>query len=426
MERILLFIIQCPITLSQHISPKPSPLATHTQEAKDNVILVNEKIKVVESIDEVMQLQMEAIGDSLPEDISHHAHTRLVTLRRIARRMRMKYQPLISILDGLGGEADLAKNSAAKLSKSLLSANMALSCMVTMLRKHNDREEARAVAAGQRLLDFLPDLNVAPAALAAMDAPEFASLLPSSASANTSLQAFRVFQAAFLSCRRAVDVLDALDVLVIELKAQDSLMQAELEGVSSENEANEHSSGYSLMMFSRKKRTAIAPSALDAATRERYRQAGADLLLAQLCPATFDCGQTVDVEECLPKAMGRGYSADRVRFLVRQLGEMHPGASKRAISRERMRSFILNDGAENAGFNVALIASAAMASLDFSDTHALLQQAHKIADTIMPPLVASALTFAFLYSVEEMRLDPAVADDPEEIAAMEAQADEAR
>lgn len=397
------------------------------QEAKDNVILVNEKIKVVESIDEVMQLQMEAIGDSLPEDISHHAHARLVTLRRIARRMRMKYQPLISILDGLGGAADLVKDTSTKLSKGLLSANMALSCMVTMLRKHNDREEARAVAAGQRLLDFLPDLDATPYVLATMDASEFAQLLPSSAAASASVQAFLLFSAAFLSCRRAAEVLDALDVLVIELKAQDALLQKEIAGDDDgEGEADEHKNGYSLMMFSRKKRPAVAPSALDAATRSRHLQAGADILLAQLCPATPEGSETVDAEVCLPRAMGRGYSVDRLRFLVRQLGEMRPGASKQVITRDRMRQFLLVDAAKNAGFTAALIASAAMSSLDFADTHTLLQQAHGITSTIMQPLVASALTFGFLFQVEEMRLDPAVAEDPLEMAAMEAQADEAR
>lgn len=249
------------------------------------------------------------------------------------------------------------------------------------------------------------------------------------APASASVLAFLLFSAAFLSCRRAAEVLDALDVLVIELKAQDALLQRELAGDGDgerEAEADEHKNGYSLMMFSRKKRPAVAPSALDAATRSRHLQAGADILLAQLCPATPEGSETVDVEVCLPRAMGRGYSADRLRFLVRQLGEMRPGASKQVITRDRMRQFLLVEAGKNAGFTTALIASAAMSSLDFADTHTLLQQAHSITSTIMQPLVASALTFGFLFQVEEMRLDPAVAEDPLEMAAMEAQADEAR
>jgi hypothetical protein len=103
-------------------------LAKMIKEARDNVLFVREKLDTTESIEEVIQMQLKRIeeGGSCPEGVLKAIKTRLVTIRRIGRRMRMKYEPLVSLLSGLGGSASLIKAQAAMMRKGILGASMAL------------------------------------------------------------------------------------------------------------------------------------------------------------------------------------------------------------------------------------------------------------------------------------------------------------
>lgn len=127
-------------------------LAKMIKEARDNVLFVREKLDTTESIEEVIQMQLKRIeeGGNCPEAVLKAIKTRLVTIRRIGRRMRMKYEPLVSLLSGLGGSASLIKAQAAMMRKGILGASMALGALSNMVRGHTDRSQKRAREAFER------------------------------------------------------------------------------------------------------------------------------------------------------------------------------------------------------------------------------------------------------------------------------------
>lgn len=129
-------------------------LAKMIKEARDNVLFVREKLDTTESIEEVIQMQLKRIeeGNSCPEAVIKAIKTRLVTTRRIARRMRMKYEPLVSLLSGMGGSAALIKAQASMLRRGILGASMALGTLSNMVRGHTDRSQKRALDALERAL----------------------------------------------------------------------------------------------------------------------------------------------------------------------------------------------------------------------------------------------------------------------------------
>ena len=57
---------------------------------------------------------------------------RLAKCRKVGRRMRMKYEPLLNLLDGLGGDASALKSAAEKLRKGLHCVCLAVGTSTTM------------------------------------------------------------------------------------------------------------------------------------------------------------------------------------------------------------------------------------------------------------------------------------------------------
>ena len=409
-------------------------LAKMIKEAKDNVIMVNAKLKNTHSVEEVIELQISSIGAHIPEDILQNAKTRLVGLRRISRRMKMKYQPLISILDQLGGAAATIKSMSTRLSKGVLSAAMALGCLSVMMRRHGDREEARAVQVLRQKIaaessdaelpqDFIQSVLADPASVTTDDLL-LAAPFPVSPAAT---DAFLVFRSKCETLATTLSFLDQLDALVAELKVQDAVLKDELD--KEDGESDEHDKGYSLLpsYSGKKKKTkaAVEAVAISEPTSRETRERGAGLVLdALLCNS--DNNHLVD-ESLLAKVMGEGYAPERLSFLRRQLGTYQDESNKRglAITRERFRQFMLEEGAHNAGFNIALLGSAALhaaLAVDFSEAPALMERTRSVMTRVVRPLIANALSFGLLFQAEGMR--EGVADDPEEIAALQAEADE--
>lgn len=78
-------------------------LAKMIKEAKDNVEFIGQRLHITESIEEVIRLQMASMkpevgGDGDMEAIHEATKDRVVRLQRACRRMKLKYKPLIGIL----------------------------------------------------------------------------------------------------------------------------------------------------------------------------------------------------------------------------------------------------------------------------------------------------------------------------------------
>ena len=422
-------------------------LAKMIKEARDNVIIVQNSIQAAQSVGEVIELQMESIGATLPEDIMHQAEERLVGLRRIVRRMKMKYAPLTSILDQLGGSAATIKSMSTRLSKGVLSAAMALSCLSVMMRRNTDREEARAIGVLKKLClgpdaatlsdEFITSVIADPANSTSDDlllAAEF-TVTPAAT------EAFLVFRAKCLVLGRTRHALGQIVLLVEELKRQDAALNDELD--SEDHDADQHKKAFSLLPSYSKPTKAVAAvsegevqkegkTPAQAATDAALRLCGVELVLDSLVsPSTStppNPSSPIVDKALLSKAMGDGFSPERLNFLYRQLGE-HVDldtSPEKVITRHRFSRFLLEEGERNAGFNIALISSAVLVNVgDLGADSAEPEQMKRTRDValkIVKPLIAYALSFGLLFQSEGMR--EGLEDDPEEIAALQQEADE--
>ena len=403
-------------------------LAKMIKEAKDNVEFIAERVHITESIEHVISIQLGHLGettkmDANMEKILEGVKARLVKLQRASRRMKLKYQPLLKILEGLGGNSSLVKDMTSKLSKALQSAVMALGSLSVMMRKRNDREESRA----QRAF---------------------------SANSSHAADAEEVLR---LQCNEIAHVhsaLDSLDTLVASLRSQDDALVGAMHD-DEKGSQEKHKMGYHLLpkYTPTKKTEPDAKSGVGLPTStsietetdgtaltltpslDELRHTGAHLLLDQaFCVEDQDL---VD-DHKLQHALGRAYTPSSLAFLKRQLGESlldddgKPNLSAaKVITRQRMESLLLVDGKGNTGLEIAVMCSAALVALDrqLDEAAALLPEVPKplshtrhITDTIMRPLVAQALSVGLLLQLE--KLQEASVDDPYEIAAREGEADD--
>ena len=398
-------------------------LAKMIKEAKDNVVLVNQKLHTSFSIEEVIELQLSSIGVQLPEDILHGAKTRMVHLRRTARRMKLKYQPLISILDHLGGSAATIKAESSRLSKGVLSASMALSCLAVMMRRHNDRMEANATDLLQSHLTSAGVTSLTALDCAGLDKEDFVSRVDASPALAGK---FQLFLNELELQGRVSSFLDSLEFLVAELKTQDELLKDELD--EEESRSSDHKSGYSLIpsySSSKKKNQGQRREREETPGIEidSLRTKGAQLILSQLCD---ESGEVVDPSS-LSKAMRDGASPERLKMLTRQLGKFRDQEQMkdRVITKARLERFIVEEGRKNAGLNIALICSAILSTLESGGAESLgnlMDQTKSITSTVIRPLIEHALAFGLMVQSEGLREQ--VQDDPEEIAALQAEQDE--
>ena len=115
------------------------------KEARDNVIFIRRKLDSTESTASILQSVMDRLDpDNCPDGIVEDIKERLAQHRRTTRRMRLKFEPLMSLLNGLGGSSAAIKAQATMLSKGILGATMTLGTVSVLVRRHVERLEARA------------------------------------------------------------------------------------------------------------------------------------------------------------------------------------------------------------------------------------------------------------------------------------------
>jgi hypothetical protein len=121
-------------------------LAKMVKEARDNVIFIRSKLDSTSSTEQIILALLERVDPkTCPDGVFEAIKLRLAENRRTTRRMRLKYEPLMMLLNGLGGSAALIKAQAAMLRKGILGCTMTLGSVSVLVRRHIERLESRAL-----------------------------------------------------------------------------------------------------------------------------------------------------------------------------------------------------------------------------------------------------------------------------------------
>ena len=133
-------------------------LAKMVKEARDNVIFIRNKLDSTVSTEQIILALLERVDPkTCPDGVFEAIKLRLAENRRTTRRMRLKYEPLMMLLNGLGGSAALIKAQAAMLRKGILGCTMTLGSVSVLVRRHIERLEARALHLQAKLSGALTD-----------------------------------------------------------------------------------------------------------------------------------------------------------------------------------------------------------------------------------------------------------------------------
>jgi hypothetical protein len=139
--------------------------------------------------------------------------------------------------------------------------------------------------------------------------------------------------------------------------------------------------------------------------------------------------QAVIGDDELRRAMDKAYNPSRGNLFKRQLGtqdeEGNSLGADATISIERFTEFLNVDSKGNVGIGIAAICCCIIDRLQKAEQGLprIIQEATNIATDLVQPLIPYAFSFGLLLSCEELR--ELVKEDPDEIAALEAEADEA-
>lgn len=119
-------------------------LAKMIKETRDNVVFVREKLDGTESIAKLIEINLLRLNiDACPEDIIQGIKNRFTAAKRTARKLRLKYEPLLQLISSLGGNATLVKAQAAIMRKGVLGSTMAIGSVSVMLWRRVKRTESR-------------------------------------------------------------------------------------------------------------------------------------------------------------------------------------------------------------------------------------------------------------------------------------------
>lgn len=115
-------------------------LAKLIKETRDNVIFIRDKLDGTESISKLIELNLNRVDvNGCPEEIVQGIKTRFTQAKRTARKMKLKYEPLLQLVTSLGGNATLVKAQAAVMRKGVLGVTMAVGSVSVMLWRRVER-----------------------------------------------------------------------------------------------------------------------------------------------------------------------------------------------------------------------------------------------------------------------------------------------
>eukprot|EP01031_Cornospumella_fuschlensis_P037234 gene37234-45197_t len=119
-------------------------LAKMIKETRENIILVRDKLDDTETIAKLIDMKIEQVDkEACPPEILQGIRTRFAQAKRVARKLRLKYDPLLPLVTSLGGNATLVKAQAAMMRKGVLGASMALGSLSVILWRYVHRTDQR-------------------------------------------------------------------------------------------------------------------------------------------------------------------------------------------------------------------------------------------------------------------------------------------
>ena len=115
-------------------------LAKLIQETRDNVTFIRDKLDGTESIAKLIELNLNRVDTAAcPEEIIQGIRTRFTAAKHTARKMKLKYEPLLQLITSLGENATLVKAQAAVMRKGVLGVTMAVGSVSVMLWRRVER-----------------------------------------------------------------------------------------------------------------------------------------------------------------------------------------------------------------------------------------------------------------------------------------------
>ena len=199
------------------------------------------------------------------------------------------------------------------------------------------------------------------------------------------------------------DILDEFDNLTIELE------HLTKESADGDDEAEASSS-----KIVDAEENIIGKSEAHILKNKNLMDDGIDLLIQRIS----DGAESLD-ESCLKNMMGSMSTRWRLNLFLRHM------AVDGLISNQKMHQFLKEEAVQkkNVGIAVAALSLAMLSRLaSVSDIPNVVQTAFKIVKDILDPMVTIALSFGVILALEDLK--ELVKDDPAEIAAAEALADE--
>eukprot|EP01031_Cornospumella_fuschlensis_P032499 gene32499-39293_t len=119
-------------------------LAKMIKETRENIIIVRDKLDDTETIAKLIDLKLNLVdAEACPPEILEGIRTRFAQAKRVARKLRLKYDPLLPLVTSLGGNATLVKAQAAMMRKGVLGASMALGSLSVILWRYVHRTDQR-------------------------------------------------------------------------------------------------------------------------------------------------------------------------------------------------------------------------------------------------------------------------------------------
>ena len=157
-------------------------LAKMIKEASDNVKYVIGKLEDTDALLHLIELNSSKIDTKeVPTAIMNEMQKRFAHARRVSRKLKLKYEPLIRLITGIGASATVIKTQATMLKRGISGATMALNTIVLMMRGQLKKIESSSVA---EFLEMLQEAGISAENYKNLSTSEIAAKL-SSGKGNT-------------------------------------------------------------------------------------------------------------------------------------------------------------------------------------------------------------------------------------------------
>lgn len=123
-------------------------LAKAIKEAQTDVLFIIDKVNDAESLSKLIEVNMTRLDLSeIPEGIYKEILKRNVAAKRLTRKLRLKYEPILNLFSSLGGNATAIKIQASMLKRCVDGGAMGLNSLCILVDRHLSRLESSSKTA---------------------------------------------------------------------------------------------------------------------------------------------------------------------------------------------------------------------------------------------------------------------------------------